>query len=174
VPHSGSVCDAPPNIPLVDGESSLEGVAASGIVTMFGPEGEASTGLSDITFEFREAYLHGGAVDFFLESFDADADHASFGSSTIFDPHIHLAAPVGAPLVGDTVTFPVGSLRMEVSGVVVSDGEALFGGQRSSGVYVNTAAATVVRTDGGGFAFVDAPFEVGGFLFVLSTKSSQG
>jgi hypothetical protein len=59
---------------------------------------------------------------------------------------------------------------MEVSGVVMSEGELLFDGVRSSGVYVNTDVATVARTTDGGFAFVDAPFEVDGNTFVLSTE----
>lgn len=168
--QEGYECDSTPNIPLVEDESNLGGVAATGAVTMFGPNGDSSTGLSNISFEFRETSMRDGSIEFLLTSFDADADDGGHGSLSFVDPHIHLAKPVSALLVGDLVSFPAGSLRMEVSGVAVSDGEVLFGGQRSSGVYVNTGAATVARTADGGFAFVDAPFEAGGYLFVLNTE----
>jgi hypothetical protein len=168
--NEGEVCDAPPNIPLAAGESTGIGVAITGAVTVLGPEGEAFTELSNITFEFREVTRRDQTIDFFLTSFDADADDTRLGSLAILAPHIHLAAPVGAPLIGDTVSFPAGTLRMEVSGVAMSEGEVLFDGLRSSSVYVNTDVATVVWTIDGGFAFVDAPFEVDRHIFVLSTE----
>jgi hypothetical protein len=167
--QEGYECAYTPNIPLVEDESGMGGVAEAGAVTMLGPDSSESADLSNIEFGFREAYLRDGSVVFYLASFEADAEDAGYGSLMFVDPHIHLAKPVSAPLVSDTVTFPAGSLRMEVSGIVVSGGEVLFGGERSSGVYVNTGPATVART-ADGFAFVDAPFEAGGYLFVLNTE----
>ncbi len=170
--QEGVACESTPNIPLIDDESNLGGIATAGAITMFGPSSDSSTDLSNITFEFRESSMRDGSIDFLLTSFDADAEDADHGSFSVVDPHIRLAAPVSATLVGDTVSFPAGSLRMEVSGVVVSNGEVLFGGQRSSGVYVNTGAAIVART-ADGFAFVDAPFEAGGYRFVLNTEEGS-
>ncbi|MFV8750049.1 hypothetical protein ACNOYE_05835 [Nannocystaceae bacterium ST9] len=173
VPQPDQACDSTPNIPLVDDESSTHGIAAAGAVTMFGPNDDAVTELSNISFEVREVFKRDGSIDVHLAGFDADADEGGYGSLSFLDPHIHLAAPVSAPLVADTVRFPAGSLRMEVSGVVVSNGEVAFGGQRSSGIYVNTGTATLARTPDGGFAFVDAPFEAGGYLFVLNTEQAS-
>lgn len=141
---------------------------------MFTPIGSQSVHLSNITFEFRELYKRDGSADFVLATFEADTADANHGSLSFHAPHIQLAEPVTAPLVDGMVTFPPGSLRMEVSSVIVSDGEVLFGGVRSSGVYVNTGAAIGRRTPGGGFAFVDAPFEAGGYVFVLNTEAGTG
>jgi hypothetical protein len=170
----GGSCESTPNIPLIDGDSNVGGTAVAGAITMFAPGGNQSVNLSNITFEFRERYKRGGAADFVLTSFEAGTADANHGSLSFRNPHIQLAEPITAPLVDGMVTFPPGSLRMEVSGVIVSDGEVLFGGARSSGVYVNTGAAIGMRTPDGGFAFVDAPFEAGGYVFVLNTEAGTG
>lgn len=170
----GGTCESAPNIPLIEGESHFGGVAETGAISMFAPNGGQTVALSNITFEYSELHKHDGSTDLVLTTFDADAADVAHGEMSFLAPHIHLAAPISAPLVGDRVMFPAGSLRMEVSGVIVSDGEALFGGTRSSGTYVNTGAAIGIRSPNGGFALVDAPFEVEGYRFVLSTEAGSG
>jgi hypothetical protein len=128
--------------------------------------GSQSVDLSNITFEFRELHKHDGSADLVLTAFDADAADIVHGEMTFIAPHIHLAAPVSAPLVNHRVTFPAGALRMQISSMIE--------GARSSGTYVNTGSAIAMRAPNGGFAFVDAPFEAGGYVFVLATEASIG
>lgn len=173
VPNGGA-CDSTPNIPLIEEESNIGGVAATGAITMFAPNGGQSVALSNIAFELRELKKRDGTIDVILTTFEADASDTDHGPMSFIAPHVRLVDPVSAPLVDGTLTFPAGSLRMEVSSVIASDGELLFGGARSSGIYVNTGSAPATRTPDGGFAFVNAPFEAGGYVFVLNTEAGTG
>jgi hypothetical protein len=168
-----STCESTPNIPLIEAESHFGSIAGAGTISMFTPNSDQSIELSNITFEFTELHERGGSTDLVLTAFDADAADVAYEGTSFIAPHIHLAAPISAPLVGDRVTFPAGSLRMEVSSVVGSQGEVRRDGARSSGTYVNTDSARGIRTPRGGFAFIDAPFEIEHFRFVLSTEAGS-
>ena len=171
---TGLGCDAPPNIPLIEDESDVTGVAASGAITVLGPNGQTHADLSDVRFEFTETLERDGSRAVRLTDFQALADTATHGAFTVIDPIVDLASPATGSVVGETgetIEFPAGVLRMRVTAVVTVDGEPLFGGRPATGEYVNTEVATATRRVDGTFAFVEAAFAVGDHRFVLDTEA---
>lgn len=166
-------CDAPPNIPIIEHESNVGGVAAIGGVTIFGPDGDASASLYDIGFAFTQTHNRDGSNDFLLEQFTALAAPTSYGSFVFSDPSIRLATPAHGSLIDETVSFPPGALRMEVTAAITADGEALFDGMPVSGEYANSDVAIATRKSDGTFAFVEIPFEASGYHFVLNTEDGS-
>lgn len=169
--EGSQTCDATPNIPAIEDDAGIGGIAVVGAVTMLAPEGSEAVPLSDIRYELREVVERNGTIQVHLQAFTADVADVSEAGFTFVEPRLRLAAPVSAVQVGDIVEFPVGSLRIEVSAQVMANGELLFMGERSAGVYLNTAPALAERTAEGGLAFVDARFEAGGRMFVLNTEA---
>lgn len=165
-----AVCDSTPNIPFIDDQSNLGGAPEQGAITMFGSSGTQSTALSNIVIEFDELHMRDGSTVLTLSKLDADVQDASLGNFTVLAPHIQLAAPIRATMLGNAAIFPAGTLRIAASGVVLSGGEPLFEGERMSEVYVNTQDASVVRGADGSVAIVDATFEAGPYTFVLNTE----
>jgi hypothetical protein len=171
----GNVCDAPPNIPIVEEESNMGGIAASGTVTVFGPGGDASASasLSDISFSFTETLHRSGAVEFRLDDFTARSSTAAYGSFVFTQPSMRLVAPASGSMTGERITFPPGSLRMEVTAAITVDGDLLFDGRPISGEYLNSDSATATRSEDGKFSFVAAAFEAGEYRFVLNTEEGS-
>ncbi|WP_146158004.1 hypothetical protein [Enhygromyxa salina] len=170
---TGGSCDAPPNIPIVDQESNMGGIAAIGGVTIFGPDGDASASLYDITFAFSETHNRDGSVDFTLDSFTALAPSTSYGSFSFANPSIRLAMPAHASLIDEMASFPPGTLRMEVTAAITADGEALFDGKPVSGEYTNSEMAIATRKVDGTFAFIEVPFKAGGYELILNTEDGS-
>jgi hypothetical protein len=169
----GNICDSPPNVPIVEEESNMGGIAATGTVTVIGPGGDASTTLYDISFQFIERVNRSGSVEFRLDDFTARSSTAAYSSLVFNEPSMRLVAPASGTLVGESITFPPGSLRMEVTAAITTDGELLFGGRPVSGVYVNTDSATATRSEVGKFSIVEATFEASGHRFVLHTDEGS-
>ena len=97
--QAGQVCESTPNIPLIDDESNLGGIAAAGAVTMFGPNVDSSTNLSNITFDFRETTMRDGSINILLTSFDADADDAFWAELRLrLDPQAREHLVTGASI----------------------------------------------------------------------------
>jgi hypothetical protein len=165
----GNICDAPPNLPIVEEESSMGGIAATGAVAVLGPEGEASASLHDISFGFTERRNRSGSIEFRLDDFTARSSSVAHDSFVFAEPSIRLVAPASGTLVGELITFPPGSLRMNVTAAITAAGEPLFDGRPMSGEYVNSGSATATRSEEGKFSFVEATFEASGYRFVLST-----
>ena len=169
----GDACDATPNIPMAEEESNMGGLAAIGAVSISGPMGHLSVSLHDISFAFTETVNRSGSVDFRLEEFTAHASTVSHGSFVFTDPSVRLVAPSSGRLVGELISFPPGSLRMEVTAAIMVEGEPVFNGKPVAGEYVNTEWATATRTVDGKFAFTEAIFETGGYHFVLNTEEGS-
>jgi hypothetical protein len=89
------------------------------------------------------------------------------------EPSVRLLTPASGSLVGEKVTFPPGSLRMEVTAAITADRKPLFAGRPVSGEYVNTDFATATRSEDGKFSFLEATFEAGGHRFVLRTDGGS-
>ena len=170
VPTTDS-CDATPNIVEIEEESSSGGVAAAGAVSLLGPNGEGSSSLHDITFDFTERYGRDGSVTFILTGFSAEVDDATYGGFGFSSSSLRLASSASGTVSGETVTFPVGSIRMSATSVISVEGEPMFDGAPMTNEYTNTAPATATRTRTGTFEFVDAEFEVQGYVFTLNTEA---
>jgi hypothetical protein len=169
----GNACDAPPNIPIVEEESNMGGIAETGAVTVFGPGGDASASLHDISFGFTETLNRSGTVEFLLDDFTARSSTVAYGSLVFTEPSMHLVAPASGTMIGEQVTFPPGSVRMEVTAEITADGEPLFDGRPMSAEYLNSDSATATRSEDGKFAFVEATFEAGTYRFVLNTAEGS-
>jgi hypothetical protein len=169
----GDACEAPPNIPMAEEESNMGGLAAIGAVSISGPMGNLSASLHDISFIFTETLNRSGTVDFRLEEFTADASTVSYGSFVFSDPSVRLVAPASGRVSGESISFPPGSLRMEVTSAITVEGEPMFNGKLVAGEYVNTEWATATRTVDGKFSFAEAGFETGGYRFVLNTEEGS-
>lgn len=169
----GESCEAPSNIPIVEEESSIGGVAALGAVTLLGPEGNTNVPLYDLRFAYTELRNRDGSAELELRELSAHAATTAYGSFVLHDPSLSLAAPARGLLKGEQVSFPPGALRLEVSASLSVDGQPMFEGKPTSGQYVNTGVATAIRGDEGSFALVEASFELGAYLFVLNTESGN-
>jgi hypothetical protein len=169
----GNTCDAPPNIPIVEEESNMGGIAEAGAVRIFGPGGDASTTLHDIAFGFTETLNRSGAVEFRLDELTARSSSVAYGSLVFTEPSMRLVAPTSGTTTGEVITFPPGSVRMEVTTAITADGEPLFDGRPVSGEYLNSDSATATRSEDGKFSFVEATFEAGGYRFVLNTEEGS-
>jgi hypothetical protein len=167
----GNVCDAPPNLPIIEEESRLRGIAASGTVSVFGPDGDASAILHDISFGFTETLFRSGSAEFRLDDFTARSSTVAYGSLVFTQPSIRLVAPATGSIAGERITFPPGSLRMQVSAAITADREPLFAGRPVSGEYRNSDFAMATRSGDGTFSFVEATFEASGHRFVLNTEN---
>jgi hypothetical protein len=166
----GNICDAPPNMPIIEEESHMGGIAATGNVTIIGPDTVANASLHDISFQFTERLHRSGSVEFRLTDFTARSSTAAYGSFVFTQPSMRLVAPASGTMADERITFPPGSLRMEVTSAITADGEPLFDGRPVSGVYVNTGLATATRSEQGDFSVVEATFEASGYRFVLHTE----
>jgi hypothetical protein len=169
----GKICDAPPNVPIIEQESHMGGIAATGAVTITGPAGEATARLHDISFGFTETLNRSGSIEFLLDHFTARSSSVAYGAFLFTEPSMRLILPASATMDGERITFPPGSLRMAVTAAMAVDGEPLFDGQPVSGEYVNTDLATATRSEDGKFSFVEAPFQMGGYRFVLDTQEGS-
>lgn len=151
----------------------MGGIAVAGAVAVFGPGGDASASLYDISFGFTEKLHRSGSVEFRLDDFTARSSTAAYGSFVFTQPSMRLVAPASGTLIGELITFPPGSLRMEVAAAITADGEPLFDGRPVSGEYLNSDSATATRSEDGKFSFVEATFEAGGYRFVLNTEDGS-
>jgi hypothetical protein len=124
-------------------------------------------------FGFTETLNRSGPVEFRLDDFTARSSTAAYGSFVFTEPSMRLVSPASATMAGELITFPPGSLRMEVTAAITADGEPVFDGQPVSGEYVNTNLATATRSESDKFSFVDAAFEMGGYRFVLNTDEGS-
>jgi hypothetical protein len=169
---SGNACEAPPNIPVVEAESNMGGSAATGSVIVLAEHNDnMSTGLYDIGFAFTQTHNRDGTSSFELERFTAKAESTSFAGVTLTDATVRLVATAHGSLVGETVSFPPGSLRMEVTAAVEVDGEQLFNGEPVSGEFVNRAVAIATRLPDDTFSIKEAPFEAGGYPLILTSAA---
>jgi hypothetical protein len=168
---SNDPCQTPPNIPIAGEKSRSRGVAELGMVDIEGPNGRTNTTLLGISYEFSETHNLDGSIDFLLTDFNAIATTTEYGDFTYVDPSLRLRAPASGRLVGEQVSFPAGSLRIEVSAAIVSGRqELLFDGERITGVFANTEDAIATRTADDTFAIVEATFAADDHLFVLATR----
>jgi hypothetical protein len=171
--YVGNICEAPPNVPILEHESYMAGIAPAGAVMIVGPDSEVTANLYDISFAFTERRYHSGSVEIQLDDFSARSSTAAYDSFEVTQPSMRLVAPASGSMTGETgeiITFPPGSLRMEVTAALTSNGDPLFDGQRMSGEYLNSDSATAIRTEDDKFSFLEATFEAGGYRFVLSTE----
>jgi hypothetical protein len=169
----GNLCDTPPNMPIIEEESNMRGIAAAGAVAVFGPHGDASVSLSDISFQSTQRLYNSGSVEFRLDDLTARSSTVAYGSLVFTAPSMRLVAPASGKMAGERITFPPGSLRMEVTAAITVDGEPLFDGQPVSGEYVNTGLATATHSEDGNFSFTEATFEASGYRFVLDTEAGS-
>ncbi|NJK30998.1 MAG: hypothetical protein HC927_00540 [Deltaproteobacteria bacterium] len=171
-PDAGE-CTEATNIPTKEAEQDAQGSIGEGSITVYGPGQSIVAELGTASFEFRETLNRDLSIDFLLTSFDAAVADTTVGSFALRDVQLELAAPASGRLDGETVTFAAGTLRMAVTAKVDVDGEPLFDGAATTAEYTNSGPATALRRLDGSFAFVDAPFEVGGYSAVLVTEPAQ-
>jgi len=122
----------------------------------------------EVAYSFREASSGDGSTTLSLLEFQAELDDADHDGLHFEAPQIWLSAPAVALVEGDSLRFPTAALHFEASAVLSSGGVPLFDGERVSFTLSNNAPALALRS-GEGFAFVELPFEAGGYPIVVNT-----
>jgi hypothetical protein len=166
----GQTCESTPNFPLIDHEWSSDGLAGGGAVTLFTADGPEQASIGEVAFSLRETTTSDGVFSLSLVEFDAQIADASHDGLHFSAPRLRLSSPAAALVDGDSLRFPTAALRFEASAVVSADGVPLFSGERVTLEVSNSGPAKAVRT-GEGFAFIELPFEVGGYPLLVNTQT---
>ncbi|MCA9701970.1 MAG: hypothetical protein KC431_30895, partial [Myxococcales bacterium] len=165
-----TTCETTPNQPKLDQGVVRDGFAGGGQVTLFTADGLEQASIGEVAFSVREGSSGDGTTMLSLLEFEAEIADADHDGLHFEAPQLWLTSPAAALVEGDSLRFPAAALRFEASAVLSVDGVYLFEGERVTLEVSNSAPALALRS-GEGFAFVELPFEVGGYPIVVNTQA---
>jgi hypothetical protein len=169
--EESGVCTQATNIPPPSEESNNGGIFTQATVTAFSPAGEDSVDLPRVGFEFEEQLCDQSTCGFTLTRLDGTLSFVELGDYTFENVSYSLRVPAHGVIAGQSITFPAGSVRLDVSADAMLAGQSIWRVASGSFEVHNTSLAVAERTSSG-FAFTDLEFAVGDEALVFTTESA--